>query len=423
MKVKIIPSTVEGSIEIPASKSMAHRAIICASLSKGTSVISNITYSKDIDATIQCMEALGAAIQKNKSSCTITGCDLQNVKDSIVCDCFESGSTLRFLIPIASLTGKEIIFKGQGRLLARPMEIYQELFDHQSLSFIQSDDSIKIKGSLKPGAYVLKGDVSSQFISGLLFALPLMDADSTIEILPPYESKSYVNLTISMLKQFGIQIEETSEYAYSIKGNQQYISKDISVEGDYSQMAFFAVLGALNHTISCHNMNPDSAQGDKIILDFVKKAGALLDVKDSTITISPDSRHGQIIDLSNCPDLGPVLCVLASYIPSKTIITHAKRLRMKESDRIEAMECELRKWGVDIASTEDEIIIYGKDGYENAQEILIQGHNDHRIVMAMTIFALCAKSPSFIEGAQAIEKSYPDFFKDISIIQGKVEIL
>ena len=423
MQVKVTPSKVSGTITIPASKSMAHRAIICASLAKGTSVVSNITYSKDIDATIQCMEALGATIEKKETSCIVHGCDVHTVKNTILCDCSESGSTLRFLIPIASLSNQEVHFIGQGRLMDRPMHVYKELFDKQNLPFTQNKDGIQIHGSLNSGDYQLRGDISSQFITGLLFTLPLLNGDSTIEILPPYESKSYVDLTLSMLKEFGIHIEETSYNTYSIQGNQEYVATDVSVEGDCSQMAFYAVLAALNNALTCKNIKPDSKQGDKAILEQVKNAGAYIDIKNTDITITPHERKKQIIDLANCPDLGPILCVLGSFIPATTKIIHARRLRMKESDRIEAMETELKKWGVDISSTEDEITIHGKESYTSNEVVKIHGHNDHRIVMAMTVFGLCANSPSTIDDAQAISKSYPDFFKDIESIHGKVEIL
>ena len=406
MKVKIEPGKVQGSVSIPSSKSMAHRAIICASLSKGVSKVGNITYSKDIDATISCMEALGAHIEKFDTYCIISGTDILNQTGDRCLDCHESGSTLRFLIPLASQVKGKVTFKGQGRLMSRPMEIYETLFKNQNLVY-QQEDTIQIQGNLKPGYYSIKGDVSSQFISGLLFLLPLLKQDSTLEILPPYESKSYVDLTLSMLKQFQIQIDTIDETHYFIKGNQVYQSKDVLVEGDYSQMAFFAVLSHLNHPVTCLNMDPESLQGDKAILSILKDYEKKKDVT---------------IDLSNCPDLGPVLCVLAAYHPYKTTILHAQRLRMKESDRIEAMETELRKWNVNIESTYDTITIHGKNEYKMDEMVYIHGHNDHRIVMAMCIFGLCAKSESIIEDAQAITKSYPGFFKDILNINGKVTL-
>ncbi|MGM9947535.1 3-phosphoshikimate 1-carboxyvinyltransferase [Floccifex sp.] len=404
MKVKVFPSHVHGSVSIPSSKSMAHRAIICAALSKGKSEVSNIHYSKDIEATLSCMEALGAKIEKKDHSCTIIGTSIENQTGDRTLNCNESGSTLRFLVPLASLVQGKVTFKGQGRLMSRPMDIYESIFENQNL-FYEQKENIQVQGSLMPGIYKMPGNVSSQFISGLLFLLPLLKKDSTIEILEPYESKSYVDLTISMLKKFQIQITQTSSNTYHIPGNQEYVSNDIVVEGDYSQMAFFAVLSYLNGSIDCLNMDINSLQGDKAILSILEQYKTNQDV---------------CIDLSNCPDLGPILCVLASFYPHQTKIIHAQRLRVKESDRIEAMETELKKWGVNIESTFDTITVFGKDNYCCPEVVELYGHNDHRIVMALTVFGLCAKSECIIDDAQAISKSYPHFFEDIQKIHGKV---
>ncbi|MDO4465911.1 MAG: 3-phosphoshikimate 1-carboxyvinyltransferase [Bacillota bacterium] len=422
MKVKVSPSKVSGNVSIPSSKSMAHRAIICASLAKGKSKVSNITYSKDIEATISCMESLGAKIQKFDTYCIVEGTDLQ-VNNEVTCNCNESGSTLRFLIPVASLTNKKVTFLGQGRLLSRPMNVYQNLFDEQNIVFKQTSENIQIQGALKAKDYTIPGDISSQFITGLLFTLPLLKEDSNIIITEPFESKSYVDLTIQMLNKFGIEIKETSNHSYFIPGNQEYLAQDVIVEGDYSQMAFFGVLAALQENLTCSNMDPYSKQGDKAILEQLKNAGAQISIESDSIAVSHNQLQGQIIDLSNCPDLGPILCVLASFAKGTTHIINAGRLRIKESDRIEAMESELKKWGVDITSTEDSITIVGKESYKQDKTVALYGHNDHRIVMAMTVFGLCSQSECIIDDAQAITKSYPSFFEDIQSIGGKVEKL
>lgn len=422
MQVKVTPSNVSGSVSIPSSKSISHRAIICASLAKGTSTISNITYSKDIDATISCMRAFGAHIETSESSCVVTGTELFSQEGNITCDCCESGSTLRFLIPVGACTNGHVTYLGKGRLLSRPMKIYETIFKEQGLLFNQSEESIQIEGHLKPQTYQIDGNISSQFISGLLFVLPLLKEDSVIEILPPYESKSYVDLTLDMLKNFGVHIEQKDEFTYFIPGNQEYKAHDVIVEGDYSQMAFFGVLSALNQTITCTNMNLESHQGDKAILDQLKNAGCTIEV-DNGISVQSTKCIGQTIDLANCPDLGPILCVLASYSKGTTHIINAQRLRMKESDRIEAMESELKKWNVDITSTQDSITIVGKEEYRMDSMPMIFGHNDHRIVMAMTVFGLCANTPCIIDDAQAITKSYPTFFEDIQSLGGKVEVI
>lgn len=423
MKVKVYPSKVSGTVSIPSSKSIAHRAIICAALSKGKSTISNITYSKDIEATISCMRSFGAKIKTYESSCTIEGTDLFSQSNPIECDCNESGSTLRFLIPLGALTQSEVTYLGKGRLLSRPMDVYEKIFNEQNLFFKQNEEHIKIKGNLKPGNYTLNGNISSQFISGLMFVLPLLDSDSTINIVEPYESKSYVDLTIDMLKNFEVEIKETSNTSYFIKGNQTYKARNISVEGDYSQVAFFNVLSCLNNEITCTNMNPNSYQGDKAILDILKNADCDITQTKDKVTVSTIKPSSQTIDLSNCPDLGPILCVLAAYSNGTTHIINAQRLRMKESDRIEAMESELKKWNVAISSNASSIKVTGKPSYSSDEIPVIDSHNDHRIVMAMTVFGLCADTPCIIENAEAITKSYPHFFEDIKNINGKVEIL
>ena len=420
MKVKVTPSKVNGNVKIPASKSMAHRALICASLSDGTSIVSNVTNSKDIEATVGCMKALGAKIkQLDETTYEVTGTNLFKQEGNITCNANESGSTLRFLIPLAACTNAEVKFLGQGRLLQRPMDVYANEFKEQNIEFNQSDKEIIVSGNLQAKNYVVQGDISSQFITGFMFVLPLLKNDSTLTITEPYESKSYVNLTIQMLAKFGIEITETSSNSYLIKGNQHYKAQNVSVEGDFSQLAFFAVLGTLNNTLSCSNMDMSSKQGDKAILDCIP---SFTSEKD-TITFTKKQPIPQTIDLSNCPDLGPILCVLASYTNGETNIFNAARLRMKESDRIEAMETELKKWGVDITSTFDSIQIHGKELYKSDNTIEIFGHNDHRIVMAMTVFGLCADSECIIDDAQAITKSYPTFFEDIQSLGGKVEIL
>lgn len=420
MKVKVTPSKVHGNVKIPASKSMAHRALICASLSDGTSIVSNVTNSKDIEATVGCMKALGAKIKQiDETTYEVTGTNLFKQEGNITCNANESGSTLRFLIPLATCTNAKVKFLGQGRLLQRPMDVYENEFKEQNIEFNQSDKEIIVHGNLQAKDYVVQGDISSQFITGFMFVLPLLNQDSTLTITKPYESKSYVNLTIQMLAKFGIEIIETSSNSYLIKGNQHYKAQDVSVEGDFSQLAFFAVLGTLNNTLSCSNMDMSSKQGDKAILDCIPSYTSNKD----TVTFAKKQPMPQIIDLSNCPDLGPILCVLASYTNGETNIVNAARLRMKESDRIEAMETELKKWGVDITSTFDSIQIHGKEHYKSDSTVEIFGHNDHRIVMAMTVFGLCAESECIIDDAQAITKSYPTFFEDIQSLGGKVEIL
>lgn len=419
MKVKIYPSKCSGQIVIPPSKSMGHRAIICASLASGRSVIKNVAYSDDIKTTIEGMRKLGAEIEENGDILIIDGIkDITRISDEII-NCNESGSTLRFFIPIFSLTGKKITFLGKNRLLKRPQKIYEDIFKEQKLHYFHDETKIEIEGRLKAGTYVVDGNISSQFISGLLFTLPLLEGDSKIKIKPPFESASYIELTLEMLRRYGIEISKTDELTFKIKGNQKYKPCDYTIEGDFSQLGFFAVLGAINNNIECLGLNHGSNQGDKAIIEILRNAGIKIENIEGGYLIHKSTPKSCEIDLADCPDLGPILNVLGMYGDGKFRIYNAGRLRYKESDRIAAMEEELLKLGVDIKTTEDEIFISGKKIYDGGIEEA--GHKDHRIVMSLAVAATIMKKPVIIDGAEAVEKSYPDFFKDIEKIGIKVE--
>lgn len=419
MIAKVFPGKCSGKITIPPSKSMAHRAIICAALAKGISRIDNIAYSQDILTTIDGMRALGAEIVKHDDFLEVTGIgDITDCnKQEIFCN--ESGSTLRFFIPLFSLCGKRITFSGQGRLMERPQSVYEKIFKEQHLFFEHKDGTISIEGSLKSGEFVLDGDVSSQFISGLLFALPLCDKASTITIKEPFESRSYVDLTMQMLAHFGIEVEYSDANTIYIKGNQEYHSGCYSVEGDYSQLAFFACLAALNHDLEVCGVHHNSRQGDKAIMKILKEAQVACKEIVNGYAICKSKPCGIVIDLADCPDLGPILCVLAAFAKGSTHIKNAGRLRIKESDRIAAMECELKKLGVDIHSDDNNIYIEGKDTYKGG--VIFNAHNDHRIVMSLAVAAALCENPCTIQGAEAVRKSYPQFFEDLMRVGIEVE--
>lgn len=423
MKVRIHPASWQEvpCVQIPPSKSLAHRAILCASLSNGKSTLRNVAYSDDILATISGMCQLGARIETLKDSVTIEGTANYQAPHSTVVDCKESGSTLRFFIPVFTLGGQPVTFLGRNRLLKRPQGVYETIYRERGLRFEQSQQAITVQGSLTPGTYEMDGNISSQFISGLLFALPLLDGDSTIQIRPPFESKSYVELTLQTLELFGVNASFTGPNTLFIPGNQAYRPCDSTVEGDFSQMAFFAVLGAVHGTLECTGMRADSRQGDKVILDLVKRAGAHIETLPQGYRIFQSELSGTQIDLADCPDLGPILMVLAMYAKGETKIVNAGRLRYKESDRISAMETELRKFGVDIQTTQEEIVIRGKDSYCCTEEI--DGHTDHRIVMSMAVAGICSGHPVTIRGAECIDKSYPGFFEDLEGLGIRVEVL
>ncbi len=420
MKVKIFPGEIKQSlIKIPPSKSMAHRAIICASLAKGKSTITNIDYSVDIKTTIDAMRLLGAKIEEKVDSVVIDGIEDFNQLINNRINCNESGSTLRFLIPIFSLCSQEICFTGSERLLKRPLNVYSDLFNSHKETFIQNEREIVVNESIKSGEYTISGNVSSQFISGLLFALPFCKGDSILRILKPFESRSYVDLTIEMMAKFNVVVSFIDETTIYIKGNQTFQPNDVEVEGDFSQLGFFAALGAINKTLDCVGLRHDSLQGDKQLIDILNSMNIKVEKIANGYRVHKGAFSGTTINLQNCPDLGPILMVLASFANTSTHITNAQRLRIKESDRIDAMQSELIKCGVKTSSTVDEVFIEGCSVWDKDVEVF--GHNDHRIVMSFAIAATVSKKPLIIDDAQAIAKSYPSFFDDLKMLGVRLE--
>ena len=410
MRAQISHSNVkEGAfISLPSSKSLSHRALITAALATGVSKIDGVAISKDIEATMRAMSALGASFTVNGNTITVKGAGSLLKSDGVV-DCGESGSTLRFLIPLFALLEKETVFTGHGKLMERPQSVYEELFEKQGLQFEKDGSFLKVKGPLHGGYFSLPGDVSSQFFSGLLFALPLCKEDSVIEILAPFESSSYVNLTIEALRKAGVQATLKDNILH-IPGNQTYHSFETTVEGDDSQMAFYAEMALIHQAeVEVGNVSHDSMQGDHIIIDFACQSGAKVIETEKGYLFA--GGHGKAItaDLSNCPDLGPALFALATQLEGTSVFTGCGRLRIKESDRIACMEEELRKLGCDISSKGDRVTVKGKT--ELNRNVILHGHNDHRIVMALAVLASISDG-CIIEDGQAVSKSYPHFFDD-----------
>lgn len=433
---------LEGEVIIPPSKSVSHRLLFCAGLSCGESRITRLLDSEDTNATLRVLEALScSAVKADNGDIIVTGSNAplpvarqpsslaattysdkegvitssQPDDEAITVDCGESGSTLRFAIPLLSLTNKTVMLKGAGRLMARPQSVYKEIFDEAGLTFLQDSEKITINGSLRAGKYLIRGDVSSQFVTGLLLALPLLSGDSLLEITQPFESRSYAALTIGVMQSFGVHTEwlpnSDSMVRIFVPGAQQYSPCDMTVEGDYSQLAFFGVAAAINGKICCKGVQADSLQGDKVILEILSRFGANVEVTKDSVTISHGKLHGCEVDLADCPDLGPVLMVLASFAEGETRIYNAGRLRAKESDRLAAMEEELTKLSVDLNIEGDSMIIRGRRALLEA--VTVSAHNDHRIAMSMAVFGRCAEAPVTISGAQCVAKSYPGFFEDL----------
>ena len=411
---------IGGAIAAPPSKSMAHRAVLCAALAKGTSHIRNLEFSKDIAATLAAAGQLCARVTTGENDAVVEGLG-QFRPVSAPVDCCESGSTLRFLIPLASLTGQEITFVGRGRLMERPQSVYEELYRAKGLRFEQTPSGLTVEGALSGGDYTLAGNVSSQFISGLLFALPLLAGTSTLRLLPPVESRSYIDMTRAVQAAFGVESRWLDETTLEISGGQEYHPCDYTVEGDYSQAAFPAVLGAVAGGVTLTGLAEKTLQGDAAILDILRRCGAKFTPTAAGIVFEQAPLHGTDIDLADCPDLGPVLMVLGLLCEGTTVIRNAERLRIKESDRIEAMETELRKCGGVLSSEGGTITITGCAGALHAPGEALSGHNDHRVVMSLAVLALAAGLKLPIAEAEAVTKSWPNFFTAIKPLGAEVQ--
>ena len=403
------PARIGGTVSAPPSKSMAHRAVLCSALAKGTSHIENLEFSKDISATLAAAGQLCARVESGPADALVEGLGhFRPVAGPV--DCCESGSTLRFLIPLVSLTGQSITFVGRGRLMERPQSVYKSLYREQNLHFEQSNGQLTVAGSLRSGEYTLAGNVSSQFISGLLFALPLLAGDSTLHLIPPVESRSYIEMTRAAQAAFGVTSHWLNDTTLCIPGGQQYHPRDYIVEGDYSQAAFLAVLGAVKGGITLTGLAAETLQGDAVILDILRRCGAKFTQTEAGLVFEQAPLHGVGIDLADCPDLGPVLMVLGLLCEGTTVIRNAERLRIKESDRIAAMEAELRACGGVLSSEGGTITVQGCKPRLHAPEAPLSGHNDHRVVMSLTVLALAADIPLAINEAEAVQKSWPHFF-------------
>ena len=414
------PARIGGTVSAPPSKSMAHRAVLCSALAKGTSHIENLEFSKDISATLAAAGQLCARVESGPADALVEGLGHFRPVFGPV-DCCESGSTLRFLIPLASLTGQSITFVGRGRLMERPQSVYETLYREQNLHFEQANGQLTVAGSLRSGEYTLAGNVSSQFISGLLFALPLLDGDSTLHLIPPVESRSYIDMTRAVQAAFGVTSRWLDGNTLALPGRQHYRPCDYDVEGDYSQAAFPAVLGAVCGGVTVTGLSPDTLQGDAVILDILHRCGAQFTREGDTVTFAKAPLHGVDIDLADCPDLGPVLMVLGLLCEGTTVIRNAERLRLKESDRIAAMEAELRACGGVLESEGGTITVHGCAEHLHAPEGILHGHNDHRVVMSLAVLSAAAGLPLTVDDAEAIQKSWPNFFAAIRPLGVEVE--
>lgn len=405
MDIKITPKKLRGRVEVPPSKSVAHRMIIAAALAEGTSTISNLSPSVDILSTIDCMRALGAEISFEADTAVIKG--IANIPDKAVLNCNESGSTMRFLIPVACALGVNAKFIGSGKLPQRPITPFVEEFPKHGITFDFEEAGASlpcsVSGKLKAGRFEIDGGLSSQFITGLLFALPLLDGDSDIFITTALNSRPYVDITLGVLRDFGVNVTETDN-GYFIKGDQHFKAFSARVEGDYSQAAFFRVANSLGSDLEILGLSESSLQGDRVIMDICDKFD--------------ESREPFEIDGSDIPDLVPILTVLACFCKGTSRVTNVARLRFKESDRLNVpAEC-LNAIGGKVTVGEDYLEIEGVETLRGGE---IDAHNDHRIPMSLAIAATMCEDPLVIRGAECVRKSFPDFFDVYRALGGIAE--
>lgn len=397
--IRSIPKChLEGTVKAPSSKSMAHRLLICAGLAQGESVVRGVDMSQDVLSTLDCLRAFGANVRAEGSNVYVTGMDIHAAAPDAPLCCRESGSTLRFMIPLALLCEKQVRFTGSEYLLSRPLSVYENLSREMGFLFEKDGQGVTVQGPMQRGYWEVPGDVSSQFISGLLFALPLMRGErmgSRLRIRKPIESRSYIELTLSALKTFGVKWVWEDDAALITFCGQTYQPMDVTVEGDESNAAFFHALNALGHQVQVTGLNEETLQGDRIAkahLEALKQGPA-------------------VIDLGDCPDLGPVLMAAAAALLGAEFL-NTRRLRIKESDRALCMAQELEKCGGQVTVEENRVIVHQSPLH--APETVIDGHNDHRIVMAMSV--LLTTLGGNIEGWEAVSKSYPAFFDDFSAL-------
>lgn len=417
--VKFSPFVPNGTVNVPPSKSDVHRAIICAAMANGVSRISPVALSNDIKATIGCIKALGADAVLENNVLTVDGTNMYKNKTALL-DCGESGSTLRFFIPIAAVGNINATFVGKGKLPQRPIGIFTEALPKAgTVCKTEGGLPLEIKGQLKSGIFEIPGNVSSQFITGLLLALPILEGDSEIVLTSPLESVGYIAMTIRTMKQFGVNIQAT-EKGWHIKGVQSYKTCDYTTDGDWSQAAFFMVLGAVSGKVTVKGVAKDSTQGDKKCAEILARFGAKVTQLDNEVTVEKGELKAITIDASQIPDLVPVLSVCAAFAEGTTKIINAERLRIKECDRLKATAELLNNLGGKVKELSDGLEITGVSSLKGGN---VNGYNDHRIVMSAAVCAARSDEDITATFAMSINKSYPDFYIDYNSIGGKANVL
>lgn len=419
MCVVVSPSNFGGLVNAPPSKSFMHRAIFAAAMCCGSSVLKNIVVSDDIRATLDVIEKLGASYRVIGTNLKINGglhTLLESNKKLIEVDCVESGATLRFLIPIAAAFGKSLEIKGRGRLLSRPIDCYIDSFKEQNIIIDRvSSKKLFISGKLKSGIYFIDGKTSSQFVTGLLMALPNLCGKSSVRLKSDLYSKPYVDLTLSVLKSFGIDIFKRKG-GYIVDGNQKYKPRQYEIEGDYSQAAFFEVLGCVN-PIFIGGLKLKSIQGDMQMLKLIERCGGNVTWENGLLKVAPGNLCGFCVNVEDIPDLTPPIAILACMCKGRSVIEGISRLKFKESDRIISIVNMLKNIGGKIIVEDDRMLIDGVEAFDGG---IVDTYHDHRIAMAAAIAVAYSKKPITILKANSVNKSYPDFYKDYQSLGGIV---
>lgn len=417
--ITLLPSAFKGEVSVPPSKSEVHRAIICAALCHDKSTISPVSFSEDILATIDCVRAMYTAVQVLPNSLKIDSKHTGNLLGDTEFYCRESGSTLRFIMPVAAALGVDSTFYGTGNLPNRPLGIYADTLPLFGLTFSKKEGlPLEMHGRLQSGDYKIPGNVSSQFISGLLLAMPLLPYDSRITLTSPLQSAAYVDLTIETMKKFGVQVQRDKD-GFSVKAKQRYCHTDYKCEGDWSQAAFFMTGAAINGSVTVKGLNINSTQGDKACADILKRFGADVTINDNSVTVKAAPLHAIDINAENIPDLVPILSVAAALAQGTTHITGAARLRIKECDRLAATANMLKALGVQVEQNDDGLTITGSSRLSGG---IVDGCNDHRMVMCAAVCAAANPTGEItVSHKESINKSYPSFFEDYMKIGGKIK--
>lgn len=423
MDMTFFPAPLKGTVAAPASKSEAHRRMICAGLTKGTTTLTGFMDSADMDATGRCLKALGSHLKREGDALVIDGSAHKPCKLPVL-DCGESGSTLRFFVPIALAVSGGGIFRMYGRLGARPMDVYRDLFVPRGVRWrmgVGCDGAaeLTVNGKLEAGHYMLPGNVSSQFVSGLMFALPLLGEDSTLTVQQPVESAGYIRMTLEALQQGGIIMDETAPFSWRIPGNQQYCAQDGSLAGDYSQAAVLCCAGALGHDVTVTHLSPETTQGDRAILACLEALGAKVQEDANGIRVSAQDLHGATLDMSSCPDIAPIVALTCQLAEGESCLKGCGRLRLKECDRLAATVETLNLLGGNARAEGDCIIIQGVKRLKGGAAI--PDYNDHRMVMLASIAASIAQEPVLVHGVNALEKSWPDYVHVYRQLGGRAE--